>query len=325
MQQNYVEITEYGPAEVMALKTANLPDPQSGEVQIRHTAIGFNYIDIYQRSGRYPFSLPGRLGFEAAGVVEAIGPGVDNIKVGDRVAYINAGNGAYADYRNVASERLAILPDSVSDEAAASLFFKGMTAQYLIRKTFAVKPGDLLLVHAAAGGVGQILTRWAVALGATVIGTTGTPSKRDIILTAGASDVIDVSDPDWPTRFLEATGGRKADVVYDSVGKDTLEASLDCVRPLGTVVSFGSASGPAPAIEPATLNRKGSLTLSCPSVFVHNDNIDDFRANAADVFDAIAKGHIAVDVGARFALNDIAEAHKAAEARSYTGAMLIIP
>lgn len=325
MQHRYVEISAFGAPDVMALNSADLPAPTQGEVQLRHTAIGFNYVDIYQRTGRYPISLPGRLGFEAAGVVEAIGPDVKDFAVGDRVAYINAGNGAYADYRNVSADALVRIPDTISDEVAASLFFKGMTAQYLIRRTYKVKAGDVLLVHAAAGGVGQILTRWATALGATVIGTTGTAAKKDIALAAGCAAVIDLNDPDWTDRFLEATGGRKADVVYDSVGHDTFIPSLDCAAPLGMIVSFGSASGPAPVIDPALLNRKGSLALACPSVFTHNADVDTFRANAADVFDAIAKGHVDVNIGVRFALDDIVDAHKAAEARSYTGAMLIIP
>lgn len=325
MQYRYVEIDEYGSPETLTVKSDNLAPPASDEVRVRHTAIGFNFIDTYQRQGRYPIPLPGRLGFEAAGVVETVGSGVQDFQIGDRIAYMNAGNGAYADYRNVPADKLVTLPDTISDEAAASLFFKGMTTQYLIRKTFPVKSGDLLLVHAAAGGVGQILTRWATALGAIVIGTTGSPAKRDMALEAGCKEVIDLNNPEWTEHFLHVTNGRKADVVYDSVGKDTLIPSLDCIAPLGLIISYGSASGPAPAIELSLLNSKGSLTLACPSIFTHNANIDDFRTNAADVFDAIAKGYVAVNIGARFALDDIVDAHKAAEARSYTGAMVIIP
>lgn len=213
----------------------------------------------------------------------------------------------------------------MSDEAAASLLFKGLTAQYLLRTTHAVQPGDLLLVHSAAGGVGQILTRWATALGATVIGTTGSPQKREAALAAGCKAVVDLNDTDWSRAFLEATGGRKARVVYDAVGKDTLVKSLDCTAPFGLVVCYGAASGPAPAIDPELLNKKGCLFLTRPSVFPHNADVETFRANAADLFDAISKGHVQVDVGERFGLDQIVQAHEAAEARRVVGAILITP
>ena len=320
-----VVITEFGPPQVMSVRTQDLPDPGPGEAQLRQTAIGFNFIDVYQRKGAYPLPSPTGLGFEAAGIVEAVGPGVAEIRAGDRVAYMNAGVGAYADRRNVPADKLVVLPDSVSDEAAASLLFKGMTAQYLLRKTHAVQPGDLLLVHSAAGGVGQILTRWATALGATVIGTTGSPQKRDAALAAGCKAVVDLNDADWPKAFLEATDGRKARVVYDAVGKDTLIRSLDCAAPFGLVVSYGGASGPPPAIEPELLNKKGCLFLTRPSVFPHNADPATFRANAADLFDAIGRGHVRVDIGQRFPLDRVVEAHEAAEARRVVGAILIQP
>ena len=320
-----VVITEFGPPQVMTLQSRDLPAPGAGEAQLRQTAIGFNFIDVYQRRGAYPLERPTGLGFEAAGVVEAVGPGVADVKPGDRVAYMNAGVGAYADRRTVPAEKLVRLPDSVSDEAAASLLFKGMTAQYLLRKTHAVQPGDLLLVHSAAGGVGQILTRWATALGAKVVGTTGSPEKREAALAAGCAAVIDLNQPDWPKAFLEATGGAKARVVYDAVGKDTLLKSLDCAAPFGLVVSYGAASGPSPAIDPELLNKKGCLFLTRPSVFPHNADPATFRANAADLFDAIGRGHVAVDVGARFPLERVVEAHEAAEARKVTGAIVLVP
>ncbi|SFI66085.1 NADPH2:quinone reductase [Bosea sp. OK403] len=318
-------ISEFGPPDVLSVEVQTLPPPVQGEVRLRQTAIGFNFIDIYQRKGIYPLPLPTGLGFEAAGVVEALGPDVTGIKPGDRVAYINAGVGAYADRRNVPADKLVALPDAVSDEAAATLLFKGLTAQYLLRKTHAVQPGDLLLVHSAAGGVGQILSRWASALGATVIGTTGSPEKREAALAAGCKAVIDLNDPAWPAAFLEATGGRKARVVYDAVGKDTLLQSLDCAAPFGLVVSYGAASGAAPAIDPDLLNKKGCLFLTRPSIFPHNADAASFRANAADLFDAIAKGHVTVDIGARFTLDEIVAVHEAAEARSVKGAILITP
>lgn len=320
-----VVIAEHGAPQVMSVVTDDLTPPGDGEVQIRQSAIGFNFIDIYQRRGAYPLALPTGLGFEAAGTIEETGPGVADIRVGDRVAYMNAGVGAYADRRNVKADKLVVLPASVSDEAAASLLFKGMTAQYLLRKTHSVQPGDLLLVHSAAGGVGQILTRWATALGATVIGTTGSPGKRDAALAAGCTAVVDLNDAEWPQAFLEATGGRKARVVYDAVGKDTLVKSLDCAAAFGLVVSYGAASGTPPAIEPELLNKKGCLFLTRPSVFPHNADVATFRSNAADLFDAIGRGHVQVDIGQRFALDDVSEAHEAAEARCVVGAILIIP
>ncbi|KMO35792.1 quinone oxidoreductase family protein [Methylobacterium aquaticum] len=320
-----VVITEFGPPQVMTLASRDLPAPGAGEVCLRQTAIGFNFIDIYQRRGIYPLARPTGLGFEAAGVVEAVGPEVADVEPGDRVAYMNAGVGAYADRRNVPAEKLVRIPAGISDEAAASLLFKGMTAQYLLRKTHAVQPGDLLLVHSAAGGVGQILTRWATALGATVIGTTSSPGKREAARAAGCAAVIDLTDPDWPKAFLEATGGAKARVVYDAVGKDTLVKSLDCAAPFGLVVSYGAASGPAPAIDPEWLNKKGCLFLTRPSVFPHNADPATFRANAADLFDAIRRGHVAVEIGARFPLEKVADAHEAAEARAVTGAIVLLP
>lgn len=320
-----VRIREFGPPEVMRIEPVDLPDPAPGEARVRQSAIGFNFIDVYQRSGVYPLPLPTGLGHEAAGVVEAVGAAVSDLRPGDRVVYMNAGVGAYADRRNVAAERLVVLPDAVSEEAAAAVFFKAMTAQYLLKKTHAVQPGDLLLVHAAAGGVGQILVRWAKALGAHVVGTAGSPQKCEIARAAGCDAAIDYSREDWPQAFMRATGGRKARVVYDSVGRDTFMKSLDCAAPFGLVVVYGGASGPAPAIDPDLLNRKGCLFLTRPSVFPHNAEPAAFRANAADVFAAIAAGQVRATIGARFALDQAPAAHRAAEARATTGAILLVP
>ncbi|PZP39666.1 MAG: quinone oxidoreductase [Azospirillum brasilense] len=320
-----VVVAEFGAPAVMSIVTEELAPPAPGEAQVRHTAIGFNFIDVYQRKGLYPLPLPTGLGFEAAGVVVAVGPGVTGVRSGERVAYMNAGVGAYADGRNVPAEKLVKLPDGVSDEAAATLLFKGLTAQYLLRATHAVRSGELLLVHSAAGGVGQILTRWATALGATVIGTTGTPHKKAAALAAGCAAVVDLNDPDWPRAFLEASGGRKARVVYDAVGKDTLLKSLDCAAPFGLVVSYGAASGKSPTIDPELLGQKGGLFLTRPSVFPHNADAAALRTHAADLFDAIAQGHVKVDIGQRFSLDRIVEVHRAAEERRVEGAILITP
>ena len=316
-------LERFGGPEVMSLVTEDIASPAAGEVQVRQSAVGFNLIDTYQRRGAYPIPLPSGLGHEASGRVEEIGPGVDDVRVGDRVAYMNAGIGAYADRRNVPAEKLVILPDGMSDETAASLLFKGMTAQYLIRKTHAVQPGDLLLVHSAAGGVGQILTRWATSIGATVVGTTGSPGKRDAALAAGCTAVIDTNEANWPEAFLDATGGQKARVVYDAVGKATLLKSLECAAQFGLVVCYGASSGPAPAVDPELLNKNGCLYLTRPSVFPHNADPELFRANAADLFEAIGKGHVVADIGARFPLDQAGEAHRAAEERRVTGAIVI--
>jgi len=319
-----VRIEEYGGPEKMTLATVELPFPAVGEVQLRQTAIGFNYIDVYQRTGIYPLPLPTGLGHEAAGIVEAVGPGVGQFKLGDRVAYMNAGVGAYSDYRNVPADRLVSIPVGVSDEQAAALLFKGITAQYLLKKTHVVKPGEIILVHAAAGGVGQILCQWAKGLGAFVIGTAGSEEKCAIAREAGCDIAVNYSEENWPAAILEASGGKKANVVYDSVGKDTFLKSLDCTAQFGLVVLYGAASGPAPAIEPDLLNKKGCLFLTRPSVFPHNADPATFRANAADLFDAISSGLVTSHIGARLTLDDIAAAHAAAESRSTQGAIVII-
>lgn len=320
-----VQLTEFGGPEAIRLATIDLPEPAPGEVQLRQTAIGFNYIDIYQRAGKYPLPTPTGLGHEAAGIVETIGAGVTELAPGDRVVYMNAGIGAYADRRNVAASRLVKIPDGISDEDAAAVFFKAMTAQYLVKRTHAVQPGDVVLVHAAAGGVGQILGGWAKALGATVIGTAGSAAKCEAARAAGCDLAIDYSQPDWVAQVIAATGGRKARVVYDSVGAHTFMGSLDCCAPFGLVVLYGAASGPVPAFDPELLNKKGCLFLTRPSVFPHNADPATFRANAADVFDAMKRGAVRATIGARFDLANAADAHRAAESRAHTGAIVLLP
>lgn len=261
-----VSLQKLGAPDVIQLIDKELPPPGKGEVQLRQTAIGFNFIDVYQRSGVYPLELPTGLGHEAVGVVEALGEGVTGLKVGDRVMYMNAGIGAYASARNVLAEKLVPVPSNISDEVAAAVFFKAMTAQYLVQKTYKVKVGDIVLVHAAAGGVGQILAGWAKALGAFVVGTVGSSAKIAAAKQAGCDAVVDYSQPNWVEEVIKATGGKKANVVYDSVAKDTFLGSLECAAPFGTVALFGAASGPAPEIQPEILNKKGCLFLTRPSV-----------------------------------------------------------
>ena len=324
-QARSISLTEFGGPEVLRLVTTDLPDPGPGEVQLRQTAIGFNYIDIYQRAGKYPLPTPTGLGHEAAGVIERVGEGVVDLRAGDHVVYMNAGVGAYADRRNVPAAKLVKIPDGISDDAAAAIFFKAMTAQYLVKKTYAVQPGDIVLVHAAAGGVGQILCSWANALGATVIGTAGSADKCDAARAAGCHAAIDYSKDDWVAQVIDATGGKKARVVYDSVAKHTFVGSLDCAAPFGVVVLFGAASGPAPAIDPELLNKKGCLFLTRPSVFPHNADTQTFRANAADVFAAMQSGAVRASIGAQYDLDHIADAHRAAESRATMGAIVIKP
>ncbi len=319
-----VQLTEFGAPDVIKLATLDVPAPAAGEAQLRQTVIGFNYIDIYQRSGKYPLPTPSGLGHEAAGIVEAVGEGVSDLKIGDYVVYMNAGIGAYADRRNVAAAKLVKIPANISDEDAAALFFKAMTAQYLVKKTYPVKAGDIVLVHAAAGGVGQILSSWANALGATVIGTAGSAAKCDIARAAGCHVAIDYTQTDWVQQVIAATDGKKANVVYDSVAQATFMGSLDCTAPFGMVVLYGAASGPAPSIDPELLNKKGCLFITRPSVFPHNADPATFRANAADVFDAMKSGAIKASIGARFTLDQIPEAHRAAENRATTGSIVII-
>ena len=320
-----VSLNELGSADVIKLIDKELPAPGKGEVQLRQTAIGFNFIDVYQRYGVYPLELPTGLGHEAAGVVEAVGEGVTRFKIGDRVMYMNAGIGAYASHRNVSVDKLVSIPSNVSDEVAAAIFFKAMTAQYLVQKTYKVKAGDVVLIHAAAGGVGQIVAGWAKALGAFVVGTVGSQAKLAVAKAAGCDAVIDYSQPNWVEAVMKATGGRKFNVVYDSVAKDTFLGSLDCVAPFGTLALFGAASGPAPEIQPEILNKKGCLFLTRPSVFPHNATPELLQENAHAVFEAIASGAVKVQIGAKFSLEQAADAHKAAEGRKVSGAIIMIP
>lgn len=320
-----VNLEKLGAPDVIQIIDKELPPPGKGEVQLRQTAIGFNFIDVYQRSGYYPLELPTGLGHEAVGVVEVLGEGVTGLKVGDRVMYMNAGIGAYASARNVPAEKLVPVPSNISDEVAAAVFFKAMTAQYLVQKTYKVKADDIVVVHAAAGGVGQILAGWAKALGAFVVGTVGSSGKIAAAKQAGCDVVVDYSQPNWVEEVIKATGGKKANVVYDSVAKDTFLGSLECTAPFGTVALFGAASGPAPEIQPEILNKKGCLFLTRPSVFPHNATHALLQENAKAVFDAIAKGYVKVQIGAKFPLEQAQEAHRAAEGRKVSGAIVLIP
>ena len=325
LTRRVIQLNAFGDTDVLELIEAPIVPPAEGEVQLRQTAIGFNYIDIYQRAGKYPLPLPTGLGHEAAGIVEAVGPGVTDFNVGDRVIYMNAGIGAYTDRRNVDASKLAHIPDWLDERTAVAVFFKAMTAEYLLRKTYPVKAGDVVLIHAAAGGVGQVLSRWSKALGAHVIGTAGSDEKCRVALEAGCDHAVNYSQEGWVERVIATTGGRKAHVVYDSVGRHTFLGSLDCAAKFGTVIVFGAASGPAPSIDPELLNKKGCLFLTRPSVFPHNADAVTFRANAATVFEAMSKGWIKPSLSARFTLDTIAGAHLMAEKRENAGAIIILP
>lgn len=319
-----IRIHATGGPEVLRFEDVEIGRPGPGQARVRHTAIGVNFIDIYFRSGAYPAPLPFTPGNEGAGVVEEVGEGVGDIAVGDRVAYA-AGLGAYAEARLIDADRLVKIPDGVDDETAAAMMLKGMTAQYLLRRTYRVRPGDTILVHAAAGGVGLILTQWGKHLGATVIGTVGSPEKAALATEAGADHVIDYTRENFAERVAEITGGAKCQVVYDGVGKDTFPASLDCLAPLGMFASYGSASGKVPPFDIGLLAQKGSLFATRPTLFTYIAKRDDLVASAADLMEVVRSGAVKIPVHGRAKLADVADVHRALEARKTTGATVLTP
>ncbi|MEC5397048.1 quinone oxidoreductase family protein [Uliginosibacterium sp. H1] len=323
--ETFVRIHQHGGPEVMQLESVELPPPSPREVRVRHEAIGLNFIDVYQRSGLYPLPLPSGLGQEGAGVVEAVGSEVTEVAAGDRVAYGNATLGAYSSARNVAADRLVKLPPQISCEAAASIMLQGLTAQYLLRRTYRVQPGDTILIHAAAGGVGLIVCQWAKALGATVIGTVGSDEKAELARAHGCDHTIVYTREKFAERVREITGGEGLPVVYDSIGRDTFLDSLSCLRPLGMMVTFGNASGPAPAIEPGALARMGSLFLTRPILAHYVARREDLLAASADLFEQVLSGAVRVNIRQRHALADVAQAHIELEARRTTGSTILLP
>lgn len=301
-------------------------NPSKGQIRVRHTAIGLNFIDVYYRTGLYPApdGLPLIPGGEAAGVVVNVGEGVDWLKPGDRVAYA-VKLGAYAEERVIEADQVVKIPAGISDEQAAAMMLKGMTAEYLLLRTFKVKAGDTILYHAAAGGVGLILGQWAKHIGATVIGTAGSPDKIELAKVHGFSHVIDYRKQDFVAEVAKLTGGRKCDVVYDSVGNDTFPGSLDCLRPLGTFVSFGQSSGPIPPFSINLLAQKGSLFATRPSLFSYNAKRADLEASAKALFDVVASGAVQIKINQRYALKDAAQAHADLEGRKTTGTTILLP
>lgn len=319
-----VTIRSFGGPDVLKLEEREVGAPGPGEVKVQQTAIGLNFIDVYHRTGFYPNQLPLVPGMEGAGVVTAIGPGVTDIKPGDRIAY-QGPLGAYAEERLLPADRAVRLPDGIADDVAAASMLKGLTAQYLLFQTWPLKPGETALVHAAAGGVGLILVQWAKALGARVIATAGSPEKLDIARAHGCDEVIDYRREDFAGRVGELTGGRGVDVVYDGVGKDTFEGSLDSLRPRGLLVSYGSASGAVSIPDLGILGRKGSLYVTRPTIGSYFGRAEDYRAGASALFGAMLSGAVRIDVNQRLPLEAAAEAHRALEARETTGQTVLLP
>ena len=320
-----IRIHRTGGPQVLGWEDIDLPAPAQGDVTVRHTAIGVNYIDTYIRSGLYPAPLPCGVGLEAAGVVEAVGDGVTALTPGDRVAYGTGPLGAYAQAQNVPADRLVKLPEAICDEDAAAMMLKGMTVQYLLRRTYEVRPGDTILFHAAAGGVGLIACQWAKHLGATVIGTAGSAEKAALATAHGADHVLLYREENVPARVREITGGRMVPVVYDGVGKATFDMSLDCLAPRGLMVSFCNASGAVPPVDISILNLKGSLFLTRPSLAAYTASAADLQATAADLFDVMRQGAVRADVRQRYPLAEAARAHEDLEARRTTGASVLVP
>ncbi|HUC16108.1 MAG TPA: quinone oxidoreductase [Acetobacteraceae bacterium] len=320
-----IRIHQPGDPEVMKWEDVPTPEPGPGEVLVRHVAVGLNFVDVYFRSGLYKApSLPFTPGMEGAGTVAAVGPGVGEFKPGDRVAYGTGAMGAYATERVIATERLLKLPDTIDFQAGAAMMLAGMTAQYLLRRTYPVKRGDTILVHAAAGGVGLIMCQWAKHLGANVIGVVSTPEKAELARANGADHAV-VGHANLPAEVKRLTGGAMVPVVYDSVGKDTFMASLDCLAPLGMMVSFGNASGPVGLVDIAILGAKGSLFLTRPSLATYAAKRGDLERMASELFAVVAAGIVKIRVNQTFPLSEAAAAHRALESRQTTGSTVLLP
>lgn len=321
-----LRIHEPGGPEAFRWEDVSIPDPAPGEVHIRHRAVGLNYIDVYQRSGLYPLpSLPGIVGMEGAGEVLAVGADVDGLEPGDRVAYAGNPPGAYATERLIPAHRLVKLPAQISDQQAAAMMLQGMTVQYLLRRTCRVQADDTILLHAAAGGVGLIACQWAKALGATVIGTVGSEEKAALAKANGCDHAILYNQEDFAERVKELTDGQGVRVVYDAVGKETFLKSLDCLQPMGMLVYYGQSSGPAPAIDPGLLGKKGSLFLTRPSVMTYTAKREDLVASATELFEAVISGMVKIEINQTYPLHEAAQAHRDLESRRTTGSTVLIP
>lgn len=316
-------IEAHGGPEQFKLVDINVGAPGKGEVRISHQAVGLNYIDVYQRSGLYPMQLPHALGMEASGIIEAVGEGVTHLKVGDRAAYASQPPGAYAQARVMPAAQVCPLPDGISFEEGAAMMLKGMTVEYLFHRTTPLKPGDTVLFHAAAGGVGLLACQWARSEGITLIGTAGSDEKCQLALTHGAAHCLNYRDSDWPAKVRNLTGGKGVDVVMDAVGKDTFQGSLSSLRPLGMMISFGNASGAVPPFDLGILGKMGSLKVTRPTIFTHIGDHATCQAMAKHVGEKVLSGDVKITIGQRFALKDVAKAHQALEARQTTGSTII--
>jgi NADPH2:quinone reductase len=320
-----IRINAVGGPEVMEYVDVEVGEPGPGEARVRQMACGLNYIDVYFRTGAYPQSLPAGLGMEGAGVVEAVGEGVTHVKPGDRVAYAGRPTGAYAELRVMPASILVKLPDSIDFETGAAMMLQGLTVQYLFRRTYPLKGGETILFHAAAGGVGLIACQWARALGVTMIGTVGSDEKAELAKAHGCTHTINYNKENFVERVKEITGGKGVPVVYDSIGKDTFFGSLDCLAPLGMMVSFGSASGPVPPFGLNELASRGSLFVTRPSLFTYIAKREDLESMASDLFAMVESGKIKIDINQRYALKDAAQAHRDLEARKTTGSTILVP
>ncbi|MDA1184204.1 MAG: quinone oxidoreductase [Acidobacteria bacterium] len=325
MRARVIRFAAPGGPDVLKMESVTLPPPAAGEALVRQTAIGLNYLDVYHRSGAYPLPLPSGVGSEAAGVVEEIGPGVSLVSAGDRVVYAGGPPGAYASHRNVAAERLVVVPDGVTDELAAAVMLKGMTVEYLLNRCHAVQSGEYVLFHAAAGGVGLLAGEWGHHLGATMIGVAGGVDKCRLAREHGYADVIDRTSENVIERVNAITDGAGVPVVYDSVGKATFDVSIACLAPRGLFVSFGTTTGPPPPVEAGTLQKHGSLYFTRPTLVTYTARREELVASAIAVFDMVTRGAISVHIGARYALADATRAHADLEAGKTVGSSLLLP
>ncbi len=320
-----IRIHKHGGPEVLQYEDVTAGDPGPGQARIRQTAIGLNFIDTYHRSGLYQLQMPSGIGLEGAGVVEAVGPGVTWVKAGDRVAYAGGPPGAYAEVRLIPADRLVKVPEGISDQTAAAMMLKGLTTQYLIRSTYKVQPGQTVVFHAAAGGVGLIACQWLKALGVSVIGTVGSDEKAKLAKAHGCEHTIVYTKENFAERVKEITGGKKVPVVYDSVGKDTFMGSLDSLQPRGMLVVFGNGSGPVAAFDLNLLAGKGSLYVTRPTLMTYTAKREDLEAMAADLFDVVKSGKVKIEVNQTYPLKDAAQAHRDLESRKTTGSTVLLP
>ena len=320
-----IRIENTGAADVMQLTQQPLTEPAENEVQVRHSAVGLNFIDTYHRTGLYPVPLPSGLGLEAAGVIQKTGSAVTDLNVGDRVAYGAGPIGAYSESRNIPANRISKLPDNIDADTAAAMMLKGMTASYLLRQTYKVKAGETILIHAAAGGVGLIACQWAKALGATVIGTVGNDDKAQLAQSFGCDHTINYSHEDIAKKVRDITEGKGVPVVYDGVGQATVEASLDCLQPRGLLVSYGNASGPVKDFDLGKLSAKGSLYITRPTLMAYVADDTDLQQTAGDLFGVVASGKVKIPIHQRYPLADVRQAHIDLESRKTTGTTLLIP